>query len=696
MSKANCFIIAVLCSVSLRAVSQTAFKQPALSDPKSWSIILIPDPQGYAKFGRNQPLLDVMMNWVADNSTKLNTKLVMCTGDLVEQNYIYKTDSINGDQLSSAQWKAVSSSFGKLDNRLPYILCAGNHDFGTNYTENRYSQFNSYFPPDKNPKNRAILIDMAPNAAGVKTMENACYEFVAPNGQKMLIFSLEFLPRKSVVEWAKKLSSRPRYVQHIGVILTHSYMSSMLKQNQRIKKEQYQPAFKDITTGEQLWQQLIYPSQNIQLVICGHVVDLATHQGHVGFRTDKNAGGANVQQMLFNAQNEGGNWQGNGGDGWLRILEFLPDGKTVKVKTFSPLFAVSPSTSYLAWRNEPFDEFTFKLNEAQSTILPTTISNLFLTNYTIKPDNKGAVVGFVKSKLGTLKKAKLIADTSGLFTIGTENQLKLKKGHVLKLNGPSEYEITIGLGEDQSRFVIAKDLFLHNKVIAHRGAWKNMEASRNSLNALQNAIDMGCEGSEFDVWLSADGIAVVSHDGIVGGKKIEETLAKDLQKVYLGFNDYLPTLEEYLLTIKGQNKTRLFLEIKSSDKGQKRSLELSEKVVETVQSMKLQAWVRYISFDYSALKKIQELDPSSKTAYLWGDRPPSVLAKDQMWGTDYPYDYYKKNPNWIEEAHKNGLTVNVWTINTNEEMEDLLNLGVDLITTDEPYKLLELIKKRNH
>ena len=72
--------------------------------------------------------------------------------------------------------------------------------------------------------------------------------------------------------------------------------------------------------------------------------------------------GKNVQQMTFNAQAMGGGHYGNGGDGWLRILEFLPNGKTVNVKTFSPFFAMSPRTKHLAWRKESFDEFSFELN----------------------------------------------------------------------------------------------------------------------------------------------------------------------------------------------------------------------------------------------------------------------------------------------------------------------------------------------
>ena len=66
--------------------------------------------------------------------------------------------------------------------------------------------------------------------------------------------------------------------------------------------------------------------------------------------------------MMFNTQAIGGGFAGNGGDGWLRLLEFMPDKKTIKAKTFSPLFAVSPSTRYLAWKTDKKNEFTFVLD----------------------------------------------------------------------------------------------------------------------------------------------------------------------------------------------------------------------------------------------------------------------------------------------------------------------------------------------
>lgn len=330
-------------------------------------MILLPDPQTYSKFGRNQGIFELMTAWVRENKEKLNVKLVLCTGDLVEQNYILEPDSVNGNQTSQEQWMSVSHGFSRLDGIVPYVLATGNHDYGYKSAENRYSQFNTYFPPDRNPLTEALLVEMAPNASGVKTLENACYEFDPAGddgeaaGKSFLIFSLEFNPRRAVVEWAREVAARPEYRDHIAMVLTHSYLKSQVLDNIRIVKEGY--PLSDVTHGEALFNELIQPSQNIQLVFSGHIADTEDHNGQTGFRTDENAAGQKVHQMMFNAQREAGGWHGNGGDGWLRILEFLPDGRTVLVKTFSPFFAISPSTRHLAWRKASYDEFSFKLSE---------------------------------------------------------------------------------------------------------------------------------------------------------------------------------------------------------------------------------------------------------------------------------------------------------------------------------------------
>jgi calcineurin-like phosphoesterase family protein len=348
--------IALLLS-TLMSSGQASYQKPALSNKESWSVIMLPDPQTYMKFARNQPIFDLMTSWIQENIDTLNIKLAVCTGDLVEQNDLMTPDGVNGNQNSLAQWRSVSGAFSRLDGRLPYVVTAGNHDYGyVNAGTIRKSNLYKYFPVDKNLLNQQIVREVAPNAEGIPSLENAAYEITSPKGRKILVISLEFAPRDTILGWAKKVISKPVYKNHTVIILTHSFVN---EKNVRPEKENYNV---DGNFAEAIWKKLVATSTNVQLVLSGHICAPDDFRAHVGFRTDKNAAGKTVNQMAFNAQALGGGWNGNGGDGWLRILEFMPDDKTVKVKTFSPFFAISPSTRQLAWQHEPYNEFTFTLD----------------------------------------------------------------------------------------------------------------------------------------------------------------------------------------------------------------------------------------------------------------------------------------------------------------------------------------------
>jgi len=343
--------------VSFAFAQQKKYQPPTLSDPDAWTVIMLPDPQSYEKFSRNQPIFELMTAWIKDNIERLHIRLVICTGDLVNQNNMINPDGIDGDQPSKSQWEAVSHAFNCLDGRVPYILAAGNHDYGYSNISVRKSNYNKYFPVDKNFKTQELLREVSLNAEGIPTMENAAFEFSSPRGRKFVLFNLEFAPRDTVLGWAKKIAGSEKYKNHTGIVLTHMFLNA---KNERIAKGN-NTAFAG-NYGEEIWRKFIQPSSNIQMVFSGHIGVPDNARGHVGFRQDKNAAGKEVSQLVFNAQGMGGGWNGNGGDGWLRILEFTPDDKTVKVKTFSPLFAISPSTQGLAWRTEDYDQFDFQID----------------------------------------------------------------------------------------------------------------------------------------------------------------------------------------------------------------------------------------------------------------------------------------------------------------------------------------------
>lgn len=327
-----------------------------LKNEKSFSMILLPDPQSYIKFAANQPLFDLQTAWIANNVEALNIKSVLCTGDLVEQNEIAMPDGTNGDQTSVEQWKAVSHSFSRLDGVVPYVVCTGNHDYGYRASEKRITNFRKYFTVERNYYNRNSLVSVGNNYEGIPSLENAAYEFSSREWGKILVLSLEFAPRDEAIAWAKELIGNDRYKNHKVILLTHSFLDY---QGKRFTTENYE--MKDVNYAESVWEKLVYPSANIKLVICGHECYITDYNQQVSFRTDRNVHGNSVSQMMFNAQTADKQWHGNGGDCWLRILEFMPDGKTISVRTFSPLFALSPLTKGLAWRNEPYDRFLIKL-----------------------------------------------------------------------------------------------------------------------------------------------------------------------------------------------------------------------------------------------------------------------------------------------------------------------------------------------
>lgn len=246
---------------------------------------------------------------------------------------------------------------------------------------------------------------------------------------------------------------------------------------------------------------------------------------------------------------------------------------------------------------------------------------------------------------------------------------------------------TVNLGFSQKSFH-------KNKVIAHRGAWKSKQLPQNSLASLNEAVDLGCEGSEFDVWMTSDEILVVNHDADFMGMEIEKSTYQELLSKTHENGEKLSTVEEYLSEGKKQKGTKLILEIKPSKISVERSKLVAEKSVKTVKKMKASKWVDYITFSFEGGLKAIETDPKANVAYLNGEKSPAELMEAGFFGFDYHISVLRKNPEWIKEAKEIGLTVNSWTVNKEEDMEWLLEMGTDFITTDEPELLLKIIQTR--
>ena len=231
------------------------------------------------------------------------------------------------------------------------------------------------------------------------------------------------------------------------------------------------------------------------------------------------------------------------------------------------------------------------------------------------------------------------------------------------------------------------------KTVAHRGYWKCEGSAENSLTSLRKAHDVGCWGSELDIWLTSDGGLVVNHDlKTLDGLKIEETDFKTITKSKLKNGETVPSLKDYLKAGKKLKPMILVLELKTQSTPE-RNIELAKKVVDMVKSMKMEGQVEYIAFSNLVGTEIIRLDPNAKVAYLNGDKTPAELKELGYTGLDYHQKVLKNNKSWIREAHDLGLTVNVWTVNKADDLQYFIDEAADFITTNEPELLLDLLKK---
>ena len=235
---------------------------------------------------------------------------------------------------------------------------------------------------------------------------------------------------------------------------------------------------------------------------------------------------------------------------------------------------------------------------------------------------------------------------------------------------------------------------VNTQVIAHRGFWKAEGAAQNSIKALQAAQQAGIYGAEFDIWITADGVAVINHDPHIGGKEIALTNYDDIKDCTLSNGERLPLLQEYLETGKADPNCKLILEIKPHP-----SKEMEDRAVEIVANMvaemDLEAQSEYISFSLYFCKALRARLPQAIITYLNGELSPAEVKAAGLSGLDYNYTVFRNYPHWVKEAQDLGLSVNTWTVNNEALMREMLALGVDFITTDEPLLLKDLITRIN-
>ena len=117
-------------------------------------------------------------------------------------------------------------------------------------------------------------------------------------------------------------------------------------------------------------------------------------------------------------------------------------------------------------------------------------------------------------------------------------------------------------------------------------------------------------------------------------------------------------------------------------------------VVKLLNAMNCVDKVVLTSFLHQELLEVQQLNNDIQRGALWGRLPPDVVSRSQQLGVQALHIWHEFiDSQLVEEAHACGLLIRAWNANKEEEMQRLIDLGVDAIGSDRPDLLLDVCRR---
>jgi glycerophosphoryl diester phosphodiesterase len=242
------------------------------------------------------------------------------------------------------------------------------------------------------------------------------------------------------------------------------------------------------------------------------------------------------------------------------------------------------------------------------------------------------------------------------------------------------------------------------RIWAHRGA--SGHAPENTLAAFRLAAEMGADGVELDVHLSRDGQVVVIHNGTVdattdGRGRVCDLSLADLQALDAGSwssprfsGQRIPTLETVLADV-GPHML-----INVEVKGQPQAGPLEAEVVRLIEAQGLVEQVIVSSFYPGSLKRVRALNPDIQLGYLYSGALYKWLPL-AVYRWFAPYDalhpaFRLVDKSYVARAEQHGpggtaCPLNVWTVNDEDDLRRMCDLGVAGIITNYPDRLARIL-----
>lgn len=371
-----------------------------------FTVIGMPDTQYYTeepqggpsgiRQGASNAFFKAQTQWIADNRTSRNIVFVSHLGDCSQNGNTYEVEWKRADTAI----KKIESPAVPLTDGIPYSICVGNHDQGTasGNPAAPTTFYNQYF-------GEARFTGRSYYGGHYGTNNDNHYELFSAGGVDFIHISLEFNNNSGstnqallldVLNWADNLLKT--YPNRRGIIASHWILE--VGTNAPFGGP-----------GAEMYNQL-KDNPNFMLMLCGH-------QHGEGRRSDPLNGGGTVHTLLSDYQA-----RTNGGNGWLRIMEFSPANNLVRIKTYSP--------SLNQFETDADSEFNLTVDLSPSFQLMGTNSNVPSGNTTSFTWN-GLLPGTQYEWYATIDDGTSVT-TSAVFSFTTSGALPVTLANIRAMN----------------------------------------------------------------------------------------------------------------------------------------------------------------------------------------------------------------------------------------------------------------------
>ncbi|MGH1144981.1 lamin tail domain-containing protein [Bacillus pseudomycoides] len=232
------------------------------------------------------------VDWIAAQKDPLNIKYVFHTGDLVDKSY------------QEFQWQRADEYMKVLENaKVPYGVLAGNHD--VNHKDEDYTAYSKYFG-DWRFKDKPFYGESYKDNRGH-------YDLISVKGNDFIMLYMGWGVTDEDIQWMKEVLQK--YPNRKAILSFHEYL--LVSGNRS-------------PIGDKIFNEVVKPNKNVLAVLSGHYHDSETLVDEI----DDNGDGIvdrKVYQML--ADYQGGP---EGGQGYMRLLQFHTTANKMYVKTYSP------------------------------------------------------------------------------------------------------------------------------------------------------------------------------------------------------------------------------------------------------------------------------------------------------------------------------------------------------------------------